>query len=359
MNAFGDYFLAGGACPAGYPSLGKTAYTLGMIRIPRRSVLRAAALAPLTATPAAAQGNDPLPSWRDTAPKRSILEFVAAVTAEGAPTFVPPADRIAVFDHDGTLWVEQPVYAQVAYMLDRLKAMAQRNPSWKQDPLFRAALAGDMKTVLASGSGGLQRLLGAALAGNTPEESARLAQAWIAQAKDPKWGKPYTALVYQPMIEMLRFLRARGFQTFIVSGGGVDFIRSFSEQLYGIPPWQVIGSTFELRSSLLDGKVNLTRLPAVDFIDDGPGKPIGIARQIGKRPIVAFGNSDGDFEMLQYTTEGPGRRLGVLIRHDDLEREHGYDRDTQVGRLARALDAAPHRKWLVVSMKNDWSRIFA
>jgi hypothetical protein len=161
------------------------------------------------------------------------------------------------------------------------------------------------------------------------------------------------------MIEMLRFLRARGFQTFIVSGGGVDFVRSFSEQVYGIPPWQVIGSTFELRSSLLDGKVNLTRLPAVDFIDDGPGKPIGIARQIGKRPLIAFGNSDGDFEMLQYTTEGSGRRLGVLIRHDDLEREHVYERDTQVGRLARALDAAPHRKWLVVSMKNDWSRIFA
>lgn len=356
------FWPAGGGDPPATQPRQNRHIPRGMINLTRRHAALAAALAPLALRPAPAQGQtagtDPLPSWRDGATKRAILDFVAAVTAEGTRDFVAPRDRIATFDNDGTLWVEQPMYTQVVFMLDRLKAMVQRNPSWRQDPLFKAALAGDMKTVLTSGTSGILRLMGAALAGNTPDDAQRLAAAWLQTARDPKWNKPYTRLVYQPMLEVLAFLRARGFGTFIASGGGVEFVRAFSDEAYGIPPWQVIGSSFDLRMSLLDGKVNLTRMPAVDFVDDGPGKPVGIARQIGKRPIIAFGNSDGDFEMLQYTTEAAGRRLGVIVRHDDAEREYAYDKDTQVGRLVRALDAAPHRKWLVVSMKNDWGRIF-
>jgi len=313
---------------------------------------------PAAAQTVAAQTADPLPSWRDSASRKAILDFTTAVTTAGTPGFVPPAGRIAVFDNDGTLWVEQPIYTQAVFMLDRLRAMAPRNPTWKQDPLFKAAMAGDLKTVAASGSAGIMKLVGAALAGNTPEEAQALATDWLAKARDARFNKPYTQLVYQPMLELLGFLRTRGFTIFIVSGGGVEFLRGFAEPVYGVPPHQVVGSSFALRSSLLDGRVNLTRQAQVDFIDDGPGKPIGIARQIGRRPIAAFGNSDGDFEMLQYTTEGPGRRLGVIIRHDDAAREYAYDRESHVGRLARALDAAPHRGWTMVSMRDDWSRVF-
>ncbi len=309
------------------------------------------------AAPALAQ-SDPLPSWRDGAARQAILDFVAAVTTQGGPNFVAPARRIAVFDNDGTLWVEQPAYTQLLFVLDRLRLMAPRNPGWRQDALFSAALAGDIRRVAAGGMAGLLRLVAAAQAGTTPEEFQIIAGAWLATARDRRWGRPYTALVYQPMLEVLALLRANGFTNFIVSGGGVEFVRAFSDAAYRIPPHRVVGSTHALRAIEQDGEVTLLREGRVDFVDDGPGKPVGIARQIGQRPIAAFGNSDGDWHMLRYTTEGDGRRLGVIIRHDDAEREYAYDRQSHIGRLARALDDAPARGWTVVSMREDWARIF-
>ena len=314
----------------------------------------------LFALPAAAlaQSADPLPSWREGPRKRALLEFVAAVTREGSVDYVHPSARIAVFDNDGTLWVEQPAYVQLLFILDSIRALAPANPAWQQDAVFRAAIAGDMHGVMAGGSEGLMRLAGAAMAGNSPEEFQAIAAEWLKTARHPKWNRPYTALVYQPMLEVLRFLRASGFGTFIVSGGGVEFVRAFSEETYGIPPHQVVGSSFALTVGEEAGRLMLRREPRVDFIDDGPGKPIGIARHIGRRPIAAFGNSDGDFEMLRYTTEGSGLRFGMIIRHDDAEREFAYDRESHIGRLARALDAAPARGWHVVSMRDDWARVF-
>ena len=324
----------------------------------RRS-MGAAALALATVPAALAQGTpDPLPSWRDGPRKRALLDFVGAVTTEGGPDFVRAADRVATFDNDGTLWVEQPAYTQFVFILDRIRALASRNPAWQEDPVFRAAIAGDMRAVAAGGTAGLLKLAGAAQAGNTPEEFQRTAAQWLATARDRRWNRPYTQLVYQPMLEVLAFLRARGFATFIASGGGVEFIRAFSEEAYGIPPNQVVGSTFALRPGEQEGRVVLTREPQVDFIDDGPGKPVAIARHIGRRPIAAFGNSDGDFQMLQYATEGPGRRLGMIVHHDDAEREYAYDRESHVGQLNRALDEASRRGWQVVSMRDDWSRVF-
>jgi phosphoserine phosphatase len=324
----------------------------------RRQVLLLAA--GLLAAPQAlrAQAADPLPSWRPGPRRQALLDFVAAVTTEGGPDFVPPAARIAVFDNDGTLWVEQPAYTQLAFILDRIRQLAPQHPGWQQDPVLRAAIAGDMRAVAAGGTEGLLRLAGAAQAGSSPEEFQRIAAEWLATARDPKWGRPYTALVYQPMLEVLALLRANGFTTFIVSGGGVEFVRAFSHDTYGIPPHQVVGSTFALKPGEADGRITLTREPQIDFVDDGPGKPVGIARHIGKRPIAAFGNSDGDWHMLRYTTEGPGRRLGMIVRHDDAEREYAYDRESHVGRLARALDEAPARGWHVISMRDDWRRVF-
>ncbi|WP_291295655.1 HAD family phosphatase [Elioraea sp.] len=305
-----------------------------------------------------AQAADPLPSWSPGPRRQALLDFVASVTTEGGPGFVPPAERIAVFDNDGTLWVEQPIYTQLTFILDRIRALAPRQPEWQQDPLFRAAIAGDMRGVAAGGTEGLLRLAGAAQAGTSPEEFQRIAAAWLAATRDRRWGRLHTELVYAPMLEVLALLRANGFTTFIVSGGGVEFVRAFSERVYGIPPHQVVGSSFALAPGEADGRIVLTREPRVDFIDDGPGKPVGIARHIGKRPIAAFGNSDGDWHMLRYATEGPGRRLGMIVRHDDAEREYAYDRQSHVGRLARALDEAPARGWHVISMRDDWGRIF-
>ena len=330
---------------------------MNRLDLPRRA-LGALGLAALAAPPALAQPGDPLPSWRDGPRKRALLDFVAAVTTQGGPDFVPPAARVAVFDNDGTLWVEQPAYTQLFFVFDRLRALAPANPGWRDDPLFRAALAGDLHGATAGGTAGLLRLVGAAQAGNTPEAFQQLAAEWLATARDGRWNRPYTALVYQPMLEVLALLRARGFTNFIVSGGGVEFIRAFAEDAYGIPPHQVIGSTFALEPGEAEGRVVLTRQPRVDFVDDGPGKPVGIAKQIGRRPIAAFGNSDGDEEMLRYTTEGPGRRFAMIVRHDDAAREYAYDRESHVGRLSRALDAAPSRGWHVVSMRDDWARIF-
>ena len=314
----------------------------------------------LAALPAAAlaQGADPLPSWREGPRKRALLDFVAVVTREGSAGFVPPAERIAVYDNDGTLWVEQPAYPQLIFMLDRMRTLAPENPAWQQDAVFRAAIAGDLHGAMAGGNEGLMRLAGAAMAGTSPEAFQQIAADWLKTARHPKWNLPYTALVYQPMLEVLRFLRASGFTNFIVSGGGVEFVRAFSEDIYGIPPQHVVGSSFALKVTEDAGRLMLLREPRVDFIDDGPGKPIGIARHIGRRPIAAFGNSDGDFEMLRYTTEGPGQRFGMIIRHDDAEREFAYDRESHIGRLARALDQAPARGWQVVSMRDDWARVF-
>lgn len=305
-----------------------------------------------------AQGANPLPSWSDGPRRKALLDFVTSVTTEGSSGFVPPSARIAVFDNDGTLWVEQPAYTQLSFILDRIKTLAPQHPDWQQDPAFRAALAGDMAGVMAGGVEGLLRLAGAAQAGGDPEAFLRVAADWLANARDPRWSRPYTALVYQPMLEVLAFLRGSGFTTFIVSGGGVEFVRAFSQQVYGIPPHQVVGTTFALKPGEADGRITLTRQPQIDFVDDGPGKPIGIARHIGARPIVAFGNSDGDYEMLRYVTEGAGLRLGMIVHHDDAAREYAYDRKTQIGRLDRALDEAATRGWNVISMRADWSRIF-
>lgn len=316
-------------------------------------------IAGLALVPAArAQVTDPLPSWRDGPRKRALLDFVAAVTREGGPDFVPAPERIATFDNDGTLWVEQPIYTQAIFIFDRLRVLAPQRPEWQADPLFRAALAGDMQAVGAAGAAGLLELAGAVQAGGTPEAFQRLVAEWLATARDRRWNRRYDTLIYQPMLELLAFLRANGFTTFIVLGGGVEFVRAFAESAYGIPPHQVVGSTVALEPGERDGRIVLTRQPNVDFVDDGPGKPVGIARQIGRRPIAAFGNSDGDYHMLRYATEGPGRRLGMIVHHDDAEREFAYDRDSHVGRLAKALDEAPQRGWQVASMKNDWTRVF-
>ena len=327
--------------------------------LPRRAVLGLAGAA-LSASALQAQPSaDPLPSWRNGPRKRALLDFVAAVTREGGAEFVAPGARIATFDNDGTLWVEQPAYTQLLFILDRIRALAPRNPAWQQDALFRAAIAGDLHAAASGGAEGLLRLAGAAQAGNTPEEFQRIAADWLSTARDARWRRPFTELVYQPMLELLAFLRANGFATFIVSGGGVEFVRAFSAATYGIPPHHVVGSSFALTPGEQDGRITLLREPRVDFVDDGPGKPVGIARHIGQRPIAAFGNSDGDREMLRYATEGTGRRFGMIIRHDDADREYAYDRESHVGRLARALDEAPHRGWHVASMRNDWARVFA
>lgn len=327
-----------------------------MSSLPRRSLPLALA-APTAAL--AQPGADPLPSWREGPRRRALLDFLAAVTTEGGPEFVPPAERVAVFDNDGTLWVEQPAYTQLFFVLDRLRALAPANPAWREDALFRAALEGDLHAAAAGGVAGLLRLAGAAQAGNTPEEFQRLAAAWLETARDGRWNRPFTALVYAPMLEVLALLRARGFTCAIVSGGGVEFLRAFAEPVYGVPPHLVVGSSFALEPGEAEGRVVLTRQPRVDFVDDGPGKPVGIARHLGRRPLAAFGNSDGDWHMLRYTTEGPGRRLGMIVRHDDAAREYAYDRESHVGRLARALDEAPARGWHVISMRADWARVFA
>ncbi|MGI9128216.1 MAG: HAD family hydrolase [Roseomonas sp.] len=323
--------------------------------IARRS-LAALLLALPVAAPA--QAADPLPSWREGPRKRALLDFVASVTREGSAECIPPAERIAVFDNDGTLWVEQPAYPQLIFILDRIRTMAPAHPAWQQDAVFRAAIAGDLHGAMAGGSEGLMRLAGAAMAGNSPEVFQRIAADWLKTARHPRWNRPFTALVYQPMLEVLRFLRSAGFTNFIVSGGGVEFVRAFAEETYGIPPQHVVGSSFALKVTEDAGRLTLLREARVDFIDDGPGKPIGIARHIGRRPIAAFGNSDGDFEMLRYTTEGAGQRFGMIIRHDDAAREFAYDRESHIGRLARALDEAPARGWQVASMQNDWARVF-
>lgn len=301
---------------------------------------------------------DPLPSWNDTAPKKAITAFVAKVTKEGSPDFVAPAERVAVFDNDGTLWCEQPMYVQLAFALDRVKALAERHPEWKEKQPFKAVLEGDHKALAAAGEKGLVELVMATHAGMTAEEFEATARDWLAAAEHPKLRRPYTACVYQPMVELLAYLRANGFKTFIVSGGGVELMRPFTEKVYGIPPEQVVGSTIKTKYEVRGGKPVLVRLPEIDFIDDKAGKPVGINKFIGRRPVMAFGNSDGDFEMLEFTTTGTGARFGLLVHHTDAEREFAYDRTSHFGRLDRGLDDAPKRGWVVASIKDDWKTVF-
>ena len=315
-------------------------------------------LAPTALTRARAQTN-PLPSWNEGATKQAITDFVARVTRQGGPDFVLPAERIATFDNDGTLWVEHPMYVQLAFTLDRVKAMAPQHPEWKETQPFKAALEGDMKTLGASGEHGMAELVMATHSGMTTEEFQKIVTDWLATAQHPRFKRPYTELSYQPMIELLAYLRANGFKTFIVSGGGVEFMRPWTERVYGVPPEQVVGTSIKTKFQMRDGRPELFRLPEVNFIDDGPGKPVGINEFIGRRPILAFGNSDGDLEMLQWATMSGGARLGLLVHHTDAVREYAYDRDTSFGRLDKALDVAATNHWIVVDMKNDWKRIFA
>jgi phosphoglycolate phosphatase-like HAD superfamily hydrolase len=305
-----------------------------------------------------AQKTDPLPSWKDGAAKVRIMAFVHAVTDTKNKDFVPPAERIAVFDNDGTLWGEQPMYYQLAFALDRVKELAPKHPEWNDREPFKSVLAGDMKGVAATGEKGLVELVAASHAGMTTDEFETIVRKWLTDARHPALGRAYTTMVYQPMLELLAYLRANGFKTFIVSGGGIEFLRVFSEQVYGVPPEQVVGSSIVVKYESDAKAPKLDRLPQINFIDDKAGKPVGIHYHIGRRPIAAFGNSDGDFEMLEWTTTAPGLRLGVIVHHDDAEREYAYDRESTFGRLARGLDAAPKRGWTVVSVKDDWERIY-
>jgi phosphoglycolate phosphatase-like HAD superfamily hydrolase len=304
-------------------------------------------------------GPDPLPSWNDGAAKKAITDFVARVTAESGPDFVAPAERIATFDNDGTLWTEQPLYFQFLFALDRVKALAPTHPEWKLRQPFKSLLAGDKEGVIATGEKGLLAIAAAAQTGISSDELSKAVRDWIATARHPRFDRPYTDLVYQPMLELLAYLRANGFKTFIVSGGGIEFMRPWTEKVYGIPPEQVVGSSgvTEFRVGE-DGKPELFQLPKVEFTDDGPGKPVGINRFIGRRPIFAFGNSDGDLQMLQWTAAGDGPRFAGLVHHTDADREYAYDRMSKIGKLDKALDAAAKSGWTVVSMKADWNRIY-
>jgi phosphoglycolate phosphatase-like HAD superfamily hydrolase len=310
------------------------------------------------ADPATSSKADPLASWNDGAAKRAIVEFVAKVAKEGSAGFVPLPERIAVFDNDGTLWPEQPIYFQFAFALDRVRALSTRHPEWQTQEPFAALLKGDMKSALAGGERALGQVLMATHAGMTSDDFAKVVVDWIASAKHPKTGRLHTDMVYQPMLELLAFLRANGFKTYIVSGGGIEFMRPWAERIYGIPPEQVIGSRIRTTFELRDGQPVLVRLPEVEFVDDGPGKPVGINAHIGRRPIAAFGNSDGDLQMLQWTAAGPGPRFCLYVHHTDAEREWAYDRTSHIGRLDKGLDEAKARGWIVVDMKTDWERVF-
>jgi hypothetical protein len=300
--------------------------------VSRRVLLAALAAIPtLSVLPLTVQAlaqTDPLPSWNDGATKQAITAFVARVTRQGNPDFVPPDERIATFDNDGTLWVEQPMYVQLAFALDRVKALAALHPEWKDTQPFKAVLEGDMKTLAASGEHGMAELVMATHAGMTSEEFQKIVIDWLATTRDLRFKRPYTELSYRPMIELLAYLRANGFKTFIVSGGGVEFMRPWTERVYGVPPEQVVGSSIKTKFQMRDGRPELFRLPEVNFVDDGPGKPVGINEYIGRRPIAAFGNSDGDLQMLQWTTMSGGAGLGLLVHHTDAEREYAYDRNT-------------------------------
>ncbi len=331
----------------------------------RRVLLSTLAVLPtlvgVRSSPARAQAQtDPLPSWHDGSTKKAITDFVTRVTVQSGSEFVPPAERIAVFDNDGTLWLEQPMYVQLAFALDRVKALAPQHPEWKDRQPFKAVLEGDMKALAEAGEHGLVELMMATHAGMSTNEFEKITAEWLASVRDPRFKRPYTELVYQPMLELLAYLRANGLKTFIVSGGGIEFMRPWTERIYGVPSEQVIGSSIKTRFEMRDGRPILFRLPQINFIDDKAGKPVGINEHIGRRPIAAFGNSDGDLEMLQWTTMGGGGvRFGVIVHHTDAEREYAYDRQSHFGKLDKALDAAAANAWTVVDMKRDWKRVFS
>lgn len=304
--------------------------------------------------------SDPLPSWSEGAAKKAIVNFVGRVTTAGGKDFVPPAERIATFDNDGTLWSEQPIYFQFAFAVDRVKALAPKHPEWKTQQPYSFLLAGDMKSLLAGGEKALLPIIAASHAGMTTQEFSATVTDWMKTARHPRFKRPYTDLTFKPMGELLNYLRANGFKTFIVSGGGVEFMRAWAESAYGIPPEQVVGSSGEIKLVTgSDGKLVLQKLPRVEFVDDGPGKPVGINRFIGRRPIFAFGNSDGDLQMLQWTTEGSGARFAGIVHHTDATREWAYDRQSHIGKLDQALDEGQAKGWTIVDMKSDWKKVFA
>jgi hypothetical protein len=318
----------------------------------------AAGAAPGNAESAAARPADPLPSWNEGAPKQAIVAFIARVTETDGPDFVPPAERIAVFDNDGTLWSEQPMYFQLAFALDRVRAVAPEHPEWRNAQPFKGVLENDLASVLAGGEKALVELVMATHAGMTTEEFAATVEDWISTAKHPQTGRRYDDMVYQPMLDLLDYLRANDFKTFIVSGGGIEFMRPWAERVYGIPPEQVVGSSIKTSFEMRDGVPVLVRAPEINFIDDKVGKPVGINQHIGRRPIAAFGNSDGDLQMLQWTTAGDGARFALIVHHTDAEREWAYDRESSIGRLDAALDEAATRGWTVVDMARDWRTIY-
>ncbi len=319
--------------------------------------ISAFALTVMMLVPLTAHADD-LPSWNDGASKQAIISFVASVSTEGGTDYVTPAERVAVFDNDGTLWSEQPMYVQLAFVLDRIKAMAPEHPEWTETEPFKSVLAGDVAGLAASGEKGLIQLLGATHSGMTSEEFTKIAGDWIETSRHPKTGKPYTSMIYQPMLELISYLKANGFKVFIVSGGGIEFMRPWTEKVYGIPPENIVGSSIKSKYEVKDGKPEIVRLPEIEFVDDGPGKPVGIYTHIGRRPIAAFGNSDGDFQMLEWTTSRPGRSFGLIVHHDDADREYAYDRQSHFGKLDKGLDEGPKRGWTIVSVKTDWKTVY-
>lgn len=307
---------------------------------------------------AVVRASDPLPSWNAGPTKDAIVNFVQRVTTKGGPDYVPPAERIATFDNDGCLWSEKPVYFQLLFAIERIKQLAPNHPEWKTQEPFRSALAGDLETLAASGEKGILQLVMASHAGMTTTEFEQIVKEWLKTSRHPRFKRPYQELVFQPMLELLDYLRANDFKTFIVSGGGIEFLRVFAEDVYGIPPEQVIGSSIKTKFELRDGQPVIVRLPEIDFIDDKQGKPVGIHKFIGRRPIAAFGNSDGDLQMLQWTTAGSGARLALLVHHTDGKREWAYDRESHVGRLKVGLVEAKQRGWTVMDMQRDWNVIY-
>ncbi len=305
-----------------------------------------------------ARAADPLPSWNETVPKKAIVAFVEKVTKADSPDFVPVPERIATFDNDGTLWAEQPMYFQAFFVFDRIKTLAPQHPEWKDKEPFASVLKGDVKSALAGGERALVEMAMATHAGMTTEEFEQIVKDWLAAAKHPVTKRPYTEMVYLPMLELLAYLRANGFKTFIVSGGGIEFMRVFAEKTYGIPPEQVIGSSIKTKFEMRDGQPVLRRLPELNFNDDKEGKPLAINQHIGRRPIAAFGNSDGDLQMLQWTAAGKGTPFCLYVHHDDAKREWAYDRESHIGRLDKGWNEAVAKGWTVVDMKNDWARIF-
>jgi len=301
---------------------------------------------------------DPLPSWNNTPARQAIIGFVSKVTKDGSPDFIPPDQRIATFDNDGTLWSEQPLYFQLIYAIDEVKRMAPRHPEWQNKEPFASVIKGDIDKVLAGGMHGLAELMAVTHAGMTTKQFSSRVRDWLASARHPRTKRPYNEMVYQPMLELLAYLRASGFKTYIVSGGGIDFLRVFSEKTYGIPPEQVVGSSIKAKYEVHNGVPVIVKIPELDFFNDKEGKPVGIHQYIGRRPVFAAGNSDGDFQMLEWTTAGSGARFGLIVHHTDLKREWAYDRDSHIGRLDKGLDQASKKGWIVVDMKKDWKVIY-